>query len=58
MCSRSSNIGRIVLAGGGASLYETALRERFQGCELLCMDNPVMSNARGHWLAGCDVLEV
>lgn len=53
----SSNIGRVILAGGGKDLYEQALRERFQGSDVLSLDNPVMSNARGYWLTGCDILE-
>jgi plasmid segregation protein ParM len=57
MGSKSTNISRVILAGGGASLYEQALRERFQGSDVLLLSDPVMSNARGFWLTGCDVLE-
>lgn len=57
MGPRSTSISRVVLAGGGASLYEQALRERFQGSDVLVLGDPVMSNARGYWLTGCDVLE-
>ena len=53
---RRQNIARVFIAGGGAAYYEQALRERLPGCEITQLEKPVMSNARGYWLSGCDAL--
>ncbi|WP_234265202.1 ParM/StbA family protein [Hydrogenophaga sp. NFH-34] len=54
---RRSNLQRVFLAGGGARFYEAALRAHLPECEVMTLPNPVMSNARGYWLTGCDALE-
>ena len=55
--SRRSNISNVFIAGGGSEFYEQALRERLPGCVIHQMPNPVMANARGYWLTGCDSME-
>lgn len=57
MGSRRDSLARVFLAGGGATYYEQALRERLPGCAVDVLPNPVMSNARGYWLLGCDALD-
>ena len=56
--NRRQNVARVFIAGGGANYYEQALRERLPGCEITRLDTPVMSNARGYWIAGCDSLGI
>lgn len=56
MGSRRSNLARLFLAGGGASFYEQAIRNRFTGCEVITLEESVMANARGYWLSGLDEL--
>lgn len=51
-----ARLSRVLLAGGGAKLYEKALKDRLPGYTIECMSDSVMSNARGYWLAGCDQL--
>jgi plasmid segregation protein ParM len=53
---RRSDLARVILAGGGARFYEAALRAHLPKCEVLTLPNSVMSNARGFWLAGCDLI--
>jgi plasmid segregation protein ParM len=53
---RRQNIARVFIAGGGAAYYEQAMRDRLPGCEITQLDRPILSNARGYWLAGCDAL--
>lgn len=55
--NRRSNIARVFIAGGGAGYYEQAIRERLPGCEVTLLGDPVMSNARGYWLTGCDAMD-
>ncbi len=52
MRTAGHDIDRIVLAGGGASLYEGALREAFPKAEMIKPAEPVLANARGFFLAG------
>lgn len=54
---RRNSLARIFLAGGGARFYEPALRAHLSQCEVVTLPAPVMSNARGYWLAGCDAIE-
>jgi len=55
--SRAASVARVIVAGGGAQFYEEAIRARFAECELITVDDPLMSNARGYWLAGNDRLQ-
>jgi plasmid segregation protein ParM len=55
--SRLSSIARVFVAGGGANFYEMALRERFKTAQILTLDAPVMSNARGYWLTASDAMD-
>ena len=47
-----ADIHNIVLAGGGAKLYLSAIQEKFPHHKILVMENPVYSNVRGFQLAG------
>jgi plasmid segregation protein ParM len=47
-----ADIQNIILAGGGAQLYHTAIQEKFPRHKILVMGNPVYSNVRGFQLAG------
>lgn len=47
-----ADIQNIILAGGGAELYRSAIQEKFPRHKILVMDNPVYSNVRGFQLAG------
>jgi plasmid segregation protein ParM len=49
-----AGISRIYLCGGGAQNYEDALKARLPGLRIEVMDNSVMANVRGFWLAGVD----
>jgi len=51
------DIDRIVLAGGGAGLYEAALRDAFPKAQLIKPAEPVLANARGFYLAGRRTLQ-
>ena len=51
-----NQVSRIYLCGGGAEFYAQALRERLPGYHIEQMDEPVMANARGFWLAAFDSL--
>lgn len=55
--SRRSNIATVIVTGGGAQYYEQAIREKLPGCRVMTLTEPVMSNARGYWLTGCDAME-
>jgi len=39
----------VLLAGGGAKVYEDATREAFPRARLEMSDNPVLANVRGFW---------
>lgn len=52
----SSDLRLIVLAGGGAHLFETAVREAFPRNKLVVADDPMYSNVRGYLAAGRQVL--
>jgi len=47
-----ADINNIVMVGGGAKFYLSAVQERFPHHTILVMDNPVYSNTRGFQLAG------
>ncbi|UUZ66305.1 hypothetical protein LP417_35415 (plasmid) [Polaromonas sp. P1-6] len=49
-----AGISRIYLCGGGAMHYVEALKERLPNLRIEVMENSVMANARGFWLAGND----
>lgn len=55
--ARAARVARVIVAGGGAAFYEEAIRARFPECALMTVDDPLMSNARGYWLAGNDKLQ-
>lgn len=47
-----ADINNIVLVGGGAKLFLSAVQERFPNHTILIMSDPVFSNTRGFQLAG------
>lgn len=47
-----ADIQNIILAGGGAGLYQSTIQEKFPRHKILVMENPVYSNVRGFQLAG------
>ena len=47
---KKSRIDHLVLAGGGATYFEAAVREVFSDFEISVLPRPVLSNARGFWL--------
>lgn len=47
-----SDIEVILLTGGGASLYEDAIRDKFPRHQVLTLESPAMANARGFHLIG------
>lgn len=47
-----ADIQYIILAGGGAQLYQGVIAERFPRHNILVMDTPVFANVRGFQLAG------
>lgn len=53
-----SRISRVLLTGGGASLYEKSLRERMPGVDVELQPESLMANARGYWIAGCHWLDI
>jgi len=46
------DIQNIILTGGGASLYQAAITDKFQNHSIKVMKDPVFSNVRGFQLAG------
>lgn len=42
----------ILLAGGGAQLYESSIREEFGDGEIIIPNDSVFSNVRGYWFLG------
>lgn len=54
--ANKSRLSKIFLAGGAAGYYEKALVELMPGHQINRIDNPLMANARGYWLTGCDTL--
>lgn len=52
-----SNVSHIFVCGGGANYYIDALRARLPYSRIEVMPEGVMSNARGFWLTGQDMLE-
>lgn len=51
-----SNVSHIFVCGGGASFYIDALRARLPYSRIEVMPEGVMSNCRGYWLTGQDLL--
>lgn len=49
-------IKNILLTGGGAKYYQTALQKRLPEYNIRTMPDSMMSNARGFWLAGRGLL--
>lgn len=49
-------IQRIFLTGGGARFYLSALQERLPEYSIAVLPDSLMSNARGYYLAGRDLL--
>ncbi|MFL6600805.1 MAG: PRTRC system protein D [Steroidobacteraceae bacterium] len=47
-----ADIEEIVLMGGGASYFETALREQFPGCSVQTVRDPIFANVRGFQIIG------
>ncbi|MGT2460221.1 ParM/StbA family protein (plasmid) [Cupriavidus basilensis] len=48
----SGSFDNVVLAGGGLTLFEEALRKRFPAEDIRTVSNPIMANARGFYLWG------
>jgi plasmid segregation protein ParM len=46
-----ADINNIIITGGGANLYKSAIQEKFPQHKILIMNNPVYSNVRGFQLA-------
>ena len=42
----------VLIAGGGASLFDPYIRDAFKDCAVVLADHPVTSNAHGFWLFG------
>ena len=53
---KKSRIDHLVLAGGGATYFEAAVREVFADFEISVLPRPVLSNARGFWLLSSRML--
>jgi plasmid segregation protein ParM len=49
---RLTNVRSILLSGGGAALYATAIRRAFPRVPIEIVDAPCMANARGFLTAG------
>ena len=54
---RKEGINRIILTGGGAKYFARPLSLQLPEYTIETMDMPVMANARGFWLHGCDKLQ-
>ena len=55
MRSKTNDVDFVILAGGGASLYEKAVKERFPRSKIITSEDSVMANARGfyYFSLGC-----
>jgi len=53
----TARVDEVLLAGGGASLYEAAAREAFPNARINISDEPVASNSRGFFFYGMGELE-
>lgn len=47
-----SDIDVIILAGGGASLYAQAMKDKFPKHKVVTLDNPALANVRGFHMIG------
>lgn len=47
--SNKVRVDHLILAGGGASYFEDAMREVFAGVDFTRLPRPVLANARGFW---------
>ena len=55
MRTRQNDINFVVLSGGGAQYYESAVRAIFPKAEVLIPKNPVTANACGFWYLGASL---
>lgn len=46
------DVNNIILVGGGAKVYETAIRRRFPSPRLIVAPDPIFANVRGFQIAG------
>lgn len=53
---KKNGINKIILAGGGASFFANSLTQRLPNYKIETMSQSVMSNARGFWIHGNDML--
>ncbi len=51
--AEAASIDLLLLTGGGATLFEAAVREAFPGCPVEVPPQPVLANVRGYWSRGC-----
>lgn len=49
---KGAAIDAVILAGGGAHVFEAPTRELFPKAEIIKTDEPVTSNAKGFWVMG------
>lgn len=55
--NRRASIAKVFIAGGGADYYKEAIHAELSTCDVIDMGDPLMSNARGYWLSGCDAFD-
>jgi plasmid segregation protein ParM len=49
---KDSDIVRVIVCGGGASLFTPVLKERFPDCHFMVLNDPMTANVRGFQLFG------
>lgn len=54
---KGAAIDAVVLAGGGAEVFEAGVRDLFPRSLIIKADDPVTSNVRGFWVMGASYLE-
>lgn len=52
MRTGQANVDLVLLAGGGASIYEQTARDLFPKARVMTADQPALANARGFWAYG------
>lgn len=50
--SKAGEVDVVILAGGGASYYQEAVKEIFPRAEMILPESSVLTNARGFWYYG------
>tara|TARA_Y100001960_G_scaffold334141_1_gene445732 strand:- start:21749 stop:22801 length:1053 start_codon:yes stop_codon:yes gene_type:complete len=58
MIGDGSDIDNIILVGGGSELFKKTIEIYYKNHEIICIEDPQMTNVKGYYEAGLDFLKI